>query len=101
MSSLAFIFPFFSFFMFSFFSFFHFFHFFNFSDRAERAAVFYVPESGGIDSALVRVASLDTDLLPSPLSLVTVALLPLIFLHFSFACVLVVGPVSEVCSNWR
>ena len=27
------------------------------------------------------------DLLPSPLGLVTVALLPLIFLHFSFVCV--------------
>ena len=56
-------------------------------------------ESGGVDSALARVAFLDTDLLSSPLSLVTVALLYLIFLHFSFVCVLLVGRVSDTCSN--
>ena len=47
-------------------------------------------ESCGVDSALARVALLDTDLLPSPLSLVTVAPLP-----FNFAsvhlCVCIVG----------
>ena len=51
------------------------------------ACVFFMLESGGVDSALARVAFLDTDLLSSPLSLVTVALLPLIFLHFSFVCI--------------
>ena len=35
------------------------------------------------------VGFLDTDLLPSPLSLVTVALLPLIVLHFSFGVCIV------------
>ena len=57
------------------------------------------PESGGVDSALVRVAFVDTDLLPSPLSLATVALLTLMFLRFSFVCVL--ERVAEACSNWR
>ena len=60
-----------------------------------------MPESGGVDSGPVRVAFLDTGLLPSPLSMVTVALLPLIFLHFSFVCVLVAERASEACSGWR
>ena len=47
---------------------------------------FFVLESGGVDSALARVALLDTDLLPSPVSLATVALLPLIF-FISALCV--------------
>ena len=62
--------------------------------------VFFVLESAGVDSALARVALLDTDLLlPSPLSLVTVALLPLYFLHFSCVCMLLAGRVSDACSN--
>ena len=36
---------------------------------------FHMPGSAGDDSALFRVALLDTDLLPSPSSMVTVALL--------------------------
>ena len=54
-----------------------------------------------VDSAPARVALLDTDLLPPPLSLVTVALLPLNVLLFSSVCVLMVGRVSNTCSNWR
>ena len=49
--------------------------------------VFFVQESGGIGSALARVALLNTDLLPSPLSLVTVALAPFNFSSFQL-CVL-------------
>ena len=44
-----------------------------------------------IDSALARVALLDIDLLLPPLSLVTVALLPLIFLLFIQLCVYIGG----------
>ena len=48
--------------------------------------VLFTLESSGVDSALPRVTPLETDLLPSTLSLVTVALLPLKF-PFSTLCV--------------
>ena len=63
--------------------------------------VFFTLESGGVGSGLARVALLDTDLQPPPLSLVTVALLPSIFLLFSSVCISVVGRVFNTCSNWR
>ena len=63
--------------------------------------VFYMLESGGVDSALARVALLDADLLPSPSRLLTLALLPVNVLHFGFVCVLLVERVSDACSNWR
>ena len=55
--------------------------------------VFFSLESGGVDSALSRVALLDTDVLPPPSGLLTVALLPLIFLLDSCVCILMVGRV--------
>ena len=51
--------------------------------------VFNMPESVGVDTALSRVALLDTDLSHSPSSMVTVALL----FKFFF--------ISAMCVYWR
>ena len=58
-------------------------------------SVFYMPESVSVDSALLRVALLETDLRPSPWPC------SLIFLHFSHLCLLEVECVSEACLYWR
>ena len=76
----------------------------RFSLKAEQlrqrtpSVVFYM-QSVGDDSALLRVALLDTDLLPPPLSLVTVALVPLIFLLFQLCGFFWWLGVSDACSN--
>ena len=67
------------------------------SSRVCFGCVFFMLESGGVDSALARVTLLDTDFLPPSLSLMTVLLL--IFHLLSSVCILVIGRVSNTCSN--
>ena len=72
----------------------------GFFSRVCFGCVFSMQESVGVDSALSRVAFLDTDLVPFRVCMVTVALL-FNFFHFSHVCLLEVVRVSEAFLYWR